>query len=191
MHSFALIALGANQPESESERVLRLREAADRIALELSDEGGVRRSGLYRTPAYPVGIGSDFVNACLAVPCRHNPEDVLRILHEIEAEAGRERGERWGERPLDLDLLAFGDAVLPDVTVQTRWRALSSKEQRETAPDRLILPHPRVQDRAFVLVPLSEVAPEWIHPVLGLGVARMLSDLGPGALAGIERIGTL
>ena len=191
MLSFALIALGANQPDREDARAARLRDAADRIVRELSDGGPARRSGLYRTPAYPVGIGSDFVNACLAVPCRRDPETVLERLHEIEADAGRKRDVRWGERPLDLDLLALGDAVLPHVTVQTRWRELSLPRQRETVPDRLILPHPRLQDRAFVLVPLSEVAPDWVHPVLGLGVARMLSDLGPDARSGIERIGTL
>ena len=191
MVSFALIALGANLPAEEPARIDRLRRAADRVIEEVAADGEVRRSAIYRTPAYPAGIGHDFVNACLSLPCRETPESLLETLHRIEAEAGRRREIRWGERPLDLDLIGVGASILPHVTEQTRWRDLPMVEQRCRTPDRLILPHPRVQDRAFVLVPLAEVAPDWRHPVLGRTVARMLSDLGTDARAGIERIGTL
>lgn len=91
---------------------------------------------------------------------------------------GRQRdGSRWGARGIDIDLLAMGDQVAPNAAVQDEWRGLAPDRQQATAPDRLILPHPRMQDRAFVLVPLADVAPQWRHPRTGASVAEMLAAL--------------
>jgi 2-amino-4-hydroxy-6-hydroxymethyldihydropteridine diphosphokinase len=70
-----------------------------------------------------------------------------------------------------------GDLVLPDAATQADWRALPPDLQRMRAPDALILPHPRLQDRAFVLVPLADVAPDWVHPMLGMSVREMCGRL--------------
>ena len=102
---------------------------------------------------------------------------MLQLLHRIEAEMGRERVDRWGTRTIDLDLLGVGDQVLPVINTQTYWRDLPPQIQEQTTPDQLILPHPRLQDRAFMLVPLMDVAPDWMHPVLGLSVAQMCANL--------------
>lgn len=131
-------------------------------------------SRLYTTPAFPAGSGPDFVNAVFSLTTDIGPETLLTILHEIESEAGRVREKRWGPRTLDLDLLAYGDLILPDLDVWTDWHDLPPEQQTEVAPDRLVLPHPRMQDRAFVLVPLADVAPTWVHPVLDLGVDDLL-----------------
>lgn len=162
-----------------------------RLALtRLGEESGlelVACSRFWRTPAWPLGSGPDYINAAAAMRTQHNPEATLAILHRIEADLGRRRdGGRWQARGIDLDLIAWGEAIRPDAVMQDAWRALPADEQQRRAPDRLILPHPRMQDRGFVLAPLAEVAPGWRHPRLGLTVAQMLAALPEAALDGMR-----
>jgi 2-amino-4-hydroxy-6-hydroxymethyldihydropteridine diphosphokinase len=117
------------------------------------------------------------VNAAIAVQSDWTALQTLQQLHEIEAEFGRERVQRWGQRTLDLDLIAMGDAVLPNQKGFDEWFALDPDLQAQAAPSTLVLPHPRMQDRAFVLAPLADIAAEWEHPVLQQSVAQMLAQL--------------
>lgn len=170
----ALVALGGNAPSDAGgpqETVLAAVAALGDIF------GDVRISKLYQTPAFPAGSGPNFINAACSFLTDMPSADLLATFHSIEADFGRERVERWGQRTLDLDLIAFGDVVLPDLATFNRWRNLPPEDQKVQAPDTLILPHPRVQDRAFVLVPMADIAPNWVHPVLGQTTAEMLAGL--------------
>jgi 2-amino-4-hydroxy-6-hydroxymethyldihydropteridine diphosphokinase len=183
-----LVAFGANQPFGEMSPEAMIPQAAHAVAALFHAE--MRISALYRTPCFPAGAGPDYVNAVAVVTLRHSvtPDQALQGLHAIEARFGRLRSTRWAARTLDIDLLAVGDAVLPDAATQTRWRDLPLADQARLAPDRLILPHPRLQDRAFVLVPMADVAAHWRHPVLGLTVADMLAALPEQARAEVVRL---
>lgn len=148
----------------------------------------ISKSKLYETPCFPVGAGPDFVNAVLLCATILDPQALLRLVHSTEKKYGRNRTARWAERTLDIDILAIDNFVLPDNATFQEWQNLPPDLQKSTTPDQLIVPHPRLQERAFVLVPMADVAPDWHHPILGLSVRRMLQRLPEPDLAAIRVI---
>jgi 2-amino-4-hydroxy-6-hydroxymethyldihydropteridine diphosphokinase len=156
----ALIALGGNVGD--------VRATFDRAIANICGmtQGELlARSSDYATPPWGNEQQDRFINACVAIDTALDPHALLFTLHKIEKKFGRDRGseQRWGPRTLDLDLIAYDDAVIdrPDLT----------------------LPHPRLFERAFVLVPLVEIRPH------GMIAGRALGDaLAALSTAGIERL---
>ncbi|APO85724.1 2-amino-4-hydroxy-6-hydroxymethyldihydropteridine diphosphokinase [Donghicola sp. JL3646] len=175
MRRNVLIALGSNVTSLSSSPEQLLSESMDEISKSV---GKIYfRSKNYRTPCFPAGAGPDFANAVIRVETELDIPGILEALHRIEADFGRVRTVRWGQRTLDLDLLAADDVVCPDEATLNQWINLSLDRQMAETPDQLLLPHPRLQDRAFVLVPMADVAPDWKHPILAKTVLEMLEQL--------------
>lgn len=173
--SSVIICLGANLPSLAGPPAETIRKAVGEISRNGLHVTTVSR--FFSTPCFPAGAGPDYVNAALTARSRLSPDAILAVLHGIETEFGRNRDTRWGQRTLDLDLIAVDELILPDRAGYRAWADLPPDQQRLAAPDRLVLPHPRIADRAFVLVPLMDIAAGWRHPVTGKTVCHMTQDL--------------
>lgn len=180
----ALIGLGANV----TSQGLTLRQTLERAIAELiaGGESPCAQSRFFATPCFPAGAGPDYVNAAICVETTRDPAGLLARLHEIEAAFGRVRVQRWGNRVLDLDLLAHGRAVLPDAATFRAWADLPGSEQARRAPSGLVLPHPRMHQHESALVPLLDIAADWRHPVLGLTVREMAARLPQAERAAVK-----
>ncbi|WP_299551892.1 2-amino-4-hydroxy-6-hydroxymethyldihydropteridine diphosphokinase [uncultured Tateyamaria sp.] len=178
-----LIALGSNMQSVVGSPTETLQNAIDSI----EKAGAVVRaqSRFFRTPAVPANSGPDFVNAAIVVSAPWSSSEAIARLHEIEASLGRRRKARWEQRAIDLDLLAQDDVIRPSVAVLRTWMDLPLDKQKEMAPGQLLLPHPRMHERAFVLVPLADVAPDWVHPITRESVTQMRDALSAADLEAI------
>lgn len=170
-----LVAFGGNQPLSGMTPPQVVRSAIKELKIKGFDLKSSSR--IYRTPAFPENSGPDYANAVVFCRVHKSPDDVLAAAAEIEGKFFRKRENRWGARTLDIDILSYDDTVIPDLATFERWRNLPPDDQQKETPTSLILPHPRIQDRAFVLVPMMDVAPDWRHPVLGKTTRQLLADL--------------
>jgi len=158
-----LIALGSNRdgvfgtPYQSISRALNELIAS---GIEIKDA-----SRLYRTRAHGRALQPDFLNAVVMAHAARPANALLQILKRIEAQAGRrevKEARRWIPRPLDLDIVCYKGIVY-------NWKMRKPLEGK-----RVVLPHPRAHERAFVLQPISEVAPFWHHPVFGLTASELL-----------------
>lgn len=151
------VALGANLPSqygTPKQSVLQAMTAMEGRGLSIA-----KRSSPWASAPVPYDPAQpDYINAVVEVKCEHSAPELLQILLKIEAEFGRVRGKKNAPRVLDLDLIAYGAEII---------------EQGEE----LIVPHPRMQERLFVLKPLEEVSMGWLHPKSGQNIAEMVQEI--------------
>lgn len=148
----------------------------------------IKYSPFYKTPAFPAGSGPDYVNTVIKAETTLSPNQLLAALHNVENHLGRERTQRWGARVIDIDLLDYDGCILPTPEIYHYWRDMPLELQKTTWPEGLILPHPRIQDRGFVLIPLRAVAPHWVHPVTGVDIDTLIANIDPQELQEIVQI---
>lgn len=152
-----LVGLGSNLTTT---RFKTSEEILEESLKSMKDKGITvgNRSAWFRSAPIPASDQPWFVNGVATLRTDLPPQALLQALHDIEADYGRLRSTRNASRTLDLDLLAYDDFIVDE-------------------PDGLRLPHPRLAERAFVLLPMMEVAPGWRHPLTGLTAAEMLARL--------------
>ena len=147
------LSLGSNQ----GDRVDNLKRAIALLQLHPGVE--VKKvSGFYESAARELTEQADFINCAVALETILPPEELLAACRAIEREMGRKKGKRYGPRVIDLDIISYGRRVI--------------------ARPKLQIPHPRMAERRFVLEPLREINPRWLHPVLKKSAARLLKELG-------------
>lgn len=144
------LLLGGN----EGNRLQILWEAAAILEEKLAD-GAVRRSRFYETAAWGKEDQPSFLNLALAFDTQSSAEEILKITQSVENYFGRQRTELWGQRTLDIDILFFGNNCF-----ETKG---------------LTIPHPGIAQRKFALIPIVEIAPDFVHPVLGETMEALLA----------------
>jgi 2-amino-4-hydroxy-6-hydroxymethyldihydropteridine diphosphokinase len=158
-----LIGLGANLSSPVYGPPQKTLEAA----LAGIESGGIRvaaRSPWYRSAPVPASDQPWFVNAVAELETDLNPLELLSYLQEIENRFGRLRDQRWEARIIDLDLLAYDEQIIGQPAMDSSERLL-------------VLPHPRLAERMFVLRPLADLAPDWRHPVTDLTPNEMIERM--------------
>lgn len=154
------VALGANLPsETYGEPQATLEAALSLLADE--DVTILRRSSWWRSGPQPVSDQPDFINGAIEIETSLSSAELLQLLHRVESACGRVRNQRWEARVLDLDLIDY--------------RGQDEAGQGNSP----VLPHPRLAERLFVLLPLQEIAPDWRHPVDGRGLAALIAAAHP------------
>lgn len=162
-----IIAYGANLPSRAGDPVATFGQVVDMLGT--LGVSVLRQSSLWETsPVDTPDVQPWYVNAVMAVDSSLPPPALLELLLSVEAQFGRVRTFKNAAKSIDLDLIAYHDAVI---------------ENGQT----LIVPHPRMHNRAFVLLPLQEIAPEWVHPLSGKGLPALIEGIPTGQEARILR----
>jgi 2-amino-4-hydroxy-6-hydroxymethyldihydropteridine diphosphokinase len=161
MGNIAFIGIGSNV----GNKIRNCGQAIDEIS-RWKEITLVAQSSLYRTE--PIGYTQQdwFINCVIEIETSLTVYELLKILDDIELSMGRRRILKWGPRIIDLDILFFNDEIIHG--------------------EELTVPHPELQNRAFVLIPLREIAGDYVHPLLKKSVAHLAADLGEGG--GIEKV---
>ncbi|MCK4940044.1 MAG: 2-amino-4-hydroxy-6-hydroxymethyldihydropteridine diphosphokinase [Rhodospirillaceae bacterium] len=168
-----LIGIGANLPHKSFGSALDTCRHAVELLAAHPDIELVELSRWYESAPVPVSDQPWFINGVASIETKISPEQLMEVLHKTEAECGRERNnpglEKNAPRLLDLDLLDFNGSV-----------SGSSDKNAKKGP---ILPHPRMGERAFVLLPLADIAPDWAHPVTKQSLDELIKALNPDQVA--------
>lgn len=182
-----LLAFGGNLPSAVGAPDATIGAAVQALASEGVEL--IQFSAFYHSPAVTLDENTHapaYTNAAGIFSTKLTPDELLEVTQGIERKFGRAAGARWSARTLDIDLLAYGGAVLPNRGI---WRELEARDDPAAILPEPVVPHPRLHMRGFVLKPLADIAPDWRHPVLGSTAVAMLKQAeSQGLCEGIEKL---
>jgi len=156
MQDNIFLALGSNK----GDRLSYLNNAL--IELENNGIKVIKKSSILETKAYGVENQDNFLNMAIQISCDLSPENLLITIKNIEKKVGRTPSFKWGPREIDIDIIYYNNLIL-NKTIEKNFQ--------------LIIPHPDLHNRNFVLIPLTEIAPNFIHPVLQKTNSALLESL--------------
>jgi len=137
------------------DRLAYLQTAVDQLAQKVGKL--IQKSSIYETQAWGKTTEPDYLNQVLLLETNLAPQDILNEILKIELELGRKREEKWGSRTMDIDILFYDNEIINEAA--------------------LIIPHPELHKRRFTLEPLSEIAPELVHPLLNKSILQLKNNL--------------
>ncbi|UTW57062.1 2-amino-4-hydroxy-6-hydroxymethyldihydropteridine diphosphokinase [Kordiimonas sp. SCSIO 12603] len=164
-----LLGLGGNLPSGQRSPLQTVRESIElmqKLNIEITSV-----SPFFETEPVPASGQPNFINAAVIGNTTHRCDVLLGLIKELEVKLGRQPAERWSARTIDIDILAYGDSVFPNIKA---WQDVVNDADPAAILAEPVVPHPRLHKRAFVLAPLSEIAGKWKHPVLGQTVKEMM-----------------
>lgn len=150
-----ILGLGANLDSAFGSPEVTIRRAMD--LFESHGIGILAGSTIWKTAPVPISDQPWYRNAVCSIQTRHNPYELLDVIRKIESDFGRIRSVQDAPRVIDIDILSYNGIHIETNTLQ--------------------IPHPRMHERAFVLYPLREISPEWVHPLSGMGINELIAQL--------------
>lgn len=148
--NYALLSLGSNL----GDRIKNIHDAVERIQLSVGEV--ITHSPYYESKSWGTNSPYDYINICLRIETQLSPSALLNAIHVIENELGRKRTKKYADRTIDIDILLYNDEII-------------------NTSD-LVIPHPHMHERLFVLVPANQIAPYTIHPVFNKSIQQLLLD---------------
>ena len=182
-----VVVLGSNLSSKFGNSAETLKKCVDEITSNPVIEA-LLESNWYISSSFLNKREPRYVNVGIRFTSKLKPITLLNFTSGLENKYGRKRQERWGPRTCDIDILLCDQLILPSKLYFKKWLNLNLSEQTKLVPDKLILPHPRLQERTFFLKPLNDLQPDWIHPFLKMKAKEMLDSLPPYELESIQEL---
>ena len=171
-----VVVLGSNLPSEFGNSFETLKQCIFEIRKHLAVES-LLESNWYSSSSFLDKREPKYLNVGIRFSTNINPSELIEFTSGLENKYGRKRSRRWTSRTCDIDILLCDQQILPNREYFKKWLKLDFSDQIRLVPEKLVIPHPRLQERTFFLKPLHDLQPKWVHPFLKLNAKEMLDSL--------------